>query len=118
VCIEPRFKRYLLRGLSVRRGQACEAAGWLSLLQCEALQSSSIMVETTAVAGASLGVLIQMFANSILRLPLTRYPYKHVAMGAAGFYFLPWYDKKVEEAKVVVKEKQREKMERNVTFET
>jgi hypothetical protein len=75
------------------------------------------MVATVAIAGATFGVLTSVFANSIMRLPLTRYPYLHVACGTAGYLFLPWYDGKVEEAKEQVHEKQRDKMERNVTFE-
>jgi hypothetical protein len=74
------------------------------------------MTEFLAVVGATAGVLGQMYTNSIRKLPLTRYPYMHVGLGIAGAYFLPWYDKKVEEAKLRVDKKNLEKMERNVTF--
>lgn len=70
-----------------------------------------------ALAGAAVGTLISVFANSIRRLPLVRYPYNHVAWAAAGAVAISWYDKKVEEAKKLAAERQRDKMERNVTFE-
>ena len=76
-----------------------------------------VMVDAVAVAGATFGVCVQLFANSCRRVPLNRYPYMHVALGAAGYYLLPLYDQQVEIAKVKVAEKQREKMERNITFE-
>ena len=75
-------------------------------------------MDGTALAGAALGTFISIFANSIRRLPISRYPYNHVAWAAAGAIAIPWYDKKVEEAKVIAGEKQRDKMERNVTFDT
>ena len=74
------------------------------------------MVEGTAVAGASFGVAVSVFANSIRRLPLSRLPYNHLAWGAAGWFFLPWYDKQVEVARVQVIEKQKDRMEKNITF--
>jgi hypothetical protein len=74
------------------------------------------MPEILSFVGAFIGVVGQMFTNSLRKLPLTRYPYMHVALGVTGFYFLPWYDRKVEDAKLLVEKKNREKMERNVTF--
>jgi hypothetical protein len=74
------------------------------------------MVEALAAGGAALGVGVQCFVNSIQKVPLTRYPYMHLALGLAGAYALPWYDNQVSKARERVTEKQREKMETHERF--
>jgi hypothetical protein len=76
------------------------------------------MVEMVALGGAAFGIAVHMFANSIRKLPLTRFPYMHVAFGVAGYYLFPMYDKKVNEAVLRKQEQQKEKMERNISFRT
>lgn len=72
------------------------------------------MVQTLAVAGFTLGVVVQLFAHSMQRIPLTRYPYVTLASGLAAGYLLPVYDGFVEDARKVVEQKQQEKLEQNV----
>lgn len=74
------------------------------------------MVDTVWYAGCAIGVVTQLFHNSIMRVPLTRWPYMHVLLGVGGGYALQFIDGKVEEAKVRVHQKQKEAMERNIKF--
>lgn len=72
------------------------------------------MVQTLAVAGFTMGVMVQLFANSMQRIPLTRYPYLTLASGLAAGYLLPTYDAIVEDTRKVVEQKQKEKLEQNI----
>ena len=74
------------------------------------------MADPVGLAGAAFGVGVQFFANTIQRIPATRFPYMYVAWGVGGYYLLPWYDNQVSVAREKVAEKQREKMEKNITF--
>lgn len=75
-----------------------------------------MMVDSVWMAGCAIGVCTQLFHNSIMRVPLTRWPYMHVLLGVGGGYALQFIDSRAEEAKVKVLQKQKDEMERNIQF--
>jgi hypothetical protein len=74
------------------------------------------MVSVVWMSGCAIGVLTQVFHNSIMRVPATRWPWMHVALGVSGGYALEWYDTKVEWAQKMVQERQKEDVEKNIRF--
>lgn len=74
------------------------------------------MVTSAFMTGAAIGVLTQLFHNSIMRVPVTRWPWMHVALGFSGGMAMEWYDGKVEWARQIVIERQKEDVEKNIRF--
>jgi hypothetical protein len=74
------------------------------------------MVDAVWMCGCAGGVITQLFHNSIMRVPLTRKPWMHVILGVAGGYALQYYDARVEEARVILVQRQKEAVEQNVRF--
>lgn len=74
------------------------------------------MVSAVWMGGCAIGVFTQLFHNSIMRVPATRWPWMHVALGVGGGYALEWYDAKVDVANKMILERQKEDVEKNVRF--
>lgn len=74
------------------------------------------MLSGAWMGGCAIGVLTQLFHNSIMRVPATRWPWMHVALGVSGGFAMEWYDGKVEWARQIVVERQKDDVEKNVRF--
>ena len=74
------------------------------------------MITTASICGACAGLGIQVMANALQKLPVTRAPYKHVFCAVVGSFAIDYMVTKTEAMKLVVAAKQLERMEKSHQF--